>query len=121
MVKKYLSILFSDIFLLTLCTYTGILFVELLKKGSVANYVNTTYLVLGIIVSGAFSVVFSKHSPDGSYWSGRVISLFVGVYIGIQIFIQTQSLGWWSALFAGGGFLITAICGLLMGKEKSAV
>lgn len=69
--KRLLSIIISDIFLISLVLYLGSMFTEQFMPGLISRAFNVTYLLLACIVSGALSIclpvpseaVSSKKSP----------------------------------------------------------
>ncbi len=117
--KHYISILFSDIFCVTLTLYTGILFAELLKKGVVVEYVNTTTLLVVMACSGILAVIFPHGDDKRTEWTAYAVCGLIGAYIGFLVYSQTVPMAPWSYLFGISAGLVTFVCSGILCTLKS--
>lgn len=118
--KRYCSILFSDLFLATLFLYTAILFAELLEKGIVTRFINTTVLMLVIAVSGVGMLSFPPHSHSNPRLITHGISAAIGAYVGLLVYLQTAPFAPWAYLFAVIAGSSVFMCGFFVSKPLTS-
>lgn len=98
--KTYLSTLFFDVFVASLSVYTAALFFEVLKKGSIVNYVNLSTVLLICIISGALAALFPPPPARWRRWAAGAWSLCAAVLVASLVYRLSAPFGEWRLLFA---------------------
>jgi len=97
------------IFQSLLIAYLILLLIEQIWVGSVSNYLNLNYLLIGVVIAGILDV-FSEHKKkkeDKPNWKDYSLIGILGILGFIIIKFKTIELGWLS-------WVISAVAGILI-------
>lgn len=103
-IATYVSPLVSDIFAVSLLLYLASNVLETIKKGIIVDYFNIQNLLLVIIISGVFTVVFppeKKTLKKTSKWVYWIVVMAVSLLAGYYTWYYTVSSTQYALYFSG--------------------